>query len=199
MIERYYLSIKFLPKNSDNSLICGRCISVLHGFLCRNNLNNIGVTFPLWQQDDIGSCIAFVSNNKSVLSALQAQDIFQFMHQHQIIDMSDICDVPKNIKDVQFIRNQKIDKYFGGRKQALKRLEKRALSRGEKFSPNLMSEIVFEYYHTVPIESRSRETTFKLYIQKVNCEDSSISGYGNYGLATSHTHTGTVPDLSDYL
>lgn len=199
MMKRYYLIIKFLPQNSDNALMCGRCISVLHGFLCHNNLNNIGVTFPLWQQDDIGGCIAFVSNNKSILIALKTQEIFRFMHQHQIIDISDICDVPENTKDVQFIRNQKIDKYFGGRKQALKRLEKRALSRGEKFSPNLKSEVVFEHYHSIPTESSSKKTTFKLYIQKCHCAVNPKSEYGNYGLATVNAHTGTVPDLSDYL
>ncbi|KKK57255.1 hypothetical protein LCGC14_3056330, partial [marine sediment metagenome] len=53
-MKRYYFTITYLPKNCDVSLLAGRCIGILHGFMSSREISNIGVCFPKWNKQTIG-------------------------------------------------------------------------------------------------------------------------------------------------
>jgi len=52
------LMVHFLSKEVNSALLLGRCISIIHGFICRQNIQGIGVSLPSWSRDTIANTIA---------------------------------------------------------------------------------------------------------------------------------------------
>jgi CRISPR-associated endonuclease Csy4 len=106
-----------------------------------------------------------------------------------------------NCKEVRFKRNQSIAKIFVGEsRRRLKRLEKRALARGEIFSPKKSSySRELNLFHRIPISSSSNHNDFILHIQKENVDCISEPNFSGYGFASNNKFHGTVPDLSTLI
>ena len=197
-MKRYYFTITYLPKNCDVSLLAGRCIGILHGFMSSREISNIGVCFPNWNEQTIGDQIAFVSTDKKQLTNLSQQSYFEMMAHDKLFGLSKILEVPVNQSEVMFVRNQSVAKAFVGEKQRrLKRAKKRAEARGEVYNPEYkFEEMDIVHFHSIPASSKANGQNFVLHIQRIEKIESIKSQFNNYGFATNQTFLGTVPPLN---
>ena len=200
-MKRYYFIIHFLPKEANSSLLLGRCISVMHGFICRHNIEGIGVSLPSWSSDSIGNTIAFVHSDPDVLSLLKQQAYFVDMYDCGFFQLEPVTLVPDSCKECKFKRNQSIAKRFiGDHKRRLKRHKKRAVERGEEFKPNVNIKVKeFDLFHSILMSSHSNQQEFILHIQRESIDIQSKPSFSPYGFATNEKFNGTVPDLSSLI
>ena len=202
MSGRYFFVVKFLPDNADTSLLCGRCISIMHGFINKNptGKNAVGVSFPFWTEESLGNAIAFVAEDKELLIGLSFQPYFSLMKEEGLFELSGVLPVADDAKEVRFIRNQAIGKSFLGSKR---RRMKRAQDRAEKLGniqPNKVNEDrVFDNFHRIPLSSQSTNQDIMLHVQKEECVDIRLNHFNSYGLATNQAWKGTVPDLKNTM
>lgn len=197
---RYFFYIRYLIPSANHAFLAGRCIACLHGFMCGPKITKagIGVSFPSWATDTVGDSLAFVCKDINALSYLSSVHYFKNMASEGFIEVSNIEVVPTTSEEVKFIRNQHIAKSFPGEiKRRLIRGKKRAEKRGEAFEPaGVKLDRIVDRSHIIPIDSRSSGQRFPLYVQlEALGEESMHDSYNSYGLATQHTHTGSVPNL----
>ena len=199
--NRHYFLIQYLPARCDESLLAANCISQLHGFLRRHELNNVGVAFPLWSDTSIGKSISFISENPNILNSVGNNKYFMEMQQQNYFAISSVNVVPDGLQEVQFIRNQHINKLFtGGKTRRLRRAKKRAEERGEIFNPQKVeTNQVHSFFHPIYLNMLDEESAKVLNIQKVDTAEVNYSSYCSYGFATTELHRGTVPDLSPLI
>ncbi|WP_299572741.1 type I-F CRISPR-associated endoribonuclease Cas6/Csy4 [uncultured Shewanella sp.] len=196
--QRFYFTVRFLPKEANIALLIGRCISIMHGFICKRDIHGVGVSLPAWSDASIGNVIAFVHVDKTVLNALKQQSYFQDMQECGFFEVSVVEFVPDGCNEVRFKRNQNIAKIFVGEtRRRLKRLKKRAIARGEAFNPDKSPEPrEREAFHRVPISSSTTQQDYILHIQKSVVEKCYGVLFNSYGFATNERFDGSVPDLS---
>jgi CRISPR-associated endonuclease Csy4 len=197
-MKRYYFYIKFLLPDSDPKLLAGRCISMLHGFINKHQLNGIGVSFPQWSAKNLGQSIAFVSQNQEHIIKLREQSYFKFMKNEGFFELSEVQLVPIDLSEVSFVRNQSVAKLFVGEKRRrLKRAKRRAKERGEEFAPDSTTNSnEFRNFHRVKAISKSKGQSFILHIQKRELVDEVCLEYNGYGFATNKEINGSVPQIS---
>ncbi|MGO3442297.1 MAG: type I-F CRISPR-associated endoribonuclease Cas6/Csy4 [Pseudoalteromonas distincta] len=197
-MQRYYFIVQFLPKQANLALLTGRCISIMHGFILKHNIEGMGVTFPAWSDSSIGNVIAFVHKDMEILNSLKEQAYFVDMQDCGFFKISQILAVPESCKEIRFIRNQAVAKIFTGEsRRRLKRLQKRALARGENFNPKkIEAPIEVDIFHRVAMTSKSSQEDYILHIQKQNADSQVEPDFSNYGFASNEKFKGTVPDLS---
>ncbi|MBB1317333.1 type I-F CRISPR-associated endoribonuclease Cas6/Csy4 [Shewanella sp. SR43-4] len=197
-MKRYYFMVRFIPKEANLALLTGRCISIMHGYICKHDIQGLGVSFPAWSGESIGNIIAFIHTDSNVLNALRLQSYFQDMKECGFFEVGEVSTVPTGFGEVRFKRNQGIAKMFVGEaRRRLKRLEQRALVRGEHFEPKKNSEPrEFDTFHRIAISSQSNNQDYILHIQKCIVEKQDKAVFNRYGFATNQELNGTVPDLS---
>jgi CRISPR-associated endonuclease Csy4 len=194
-MARYYFMVSFLPKEANLVLLTGRCISIMHSFICKHNIQGMGVSLPAWSDTSIGNVIAFIHCDDAVLNTLKEQIYFKDMQGYGFFKLSKVSIVPDDCGEVRFKRNQSIAKIFVGEsRRRLKRLKKRALARGEVFNPQKLS-ILKDHFHRIAMSSSTQEE-YILHIQKekLYCKTEPI--FSSYGFASNVKFNGTVPDLS---
>lgn len=200
-MKRHYFMVSFLPKEANLPLLTGRCISIMHGFICKHNIQGVGVSLPAWSDTSIGNVIAFIHSDASTLNYLKQQAYFQDMKDCGFFKLSEVSIVPDDCAEVKFKRNQAIAKIFvGGSRRRLKRLEKRALARGEVFNPQKpVASRELNSFHRIAMSSIRTQEEYILHIQKedVNCKSESV--FSSYGFASNERFMGTVPDLSSIV
>ncbi len=202
MGSRYYFSIRYIPEYADNELLAGRCISNMHGFLSheRNKpfKNSVGICFPLWNEQTVGSVITFVSTNESILTGLSYQPYFSTMMNENLFEISDIKVAPEYVEEARFVFNKTIQKIFNGsKKRRIKRAMRRAEEFGHTFTPISVEEREFELFHDIPISSQSSGHDFVLHIQRQYPVEAEIGqGFNGYGFASNQLWQGTVPLIS---
>ncbi|NRD72162.1 type I-F CRISPR-associated endoribonuclease Cas6/Csy4 [Shewanella sp. VB17] len=198
-MQRYFFMVRFVPKEANLSLLTGRCISIMHGYICKHNIQGLGVSFPAWSDASIGDVIAFVHTDPAVLNDLKQQGYFHDMQEYGYFQIGQVEQVPEDCGEVRFKRNQGIAKLFVSEtRRRLKRLEKRAISRGEVFNPEKNSEPrEVGIFHCVALGSKSTDQDFLLHVQKESIELRAEAEFNQYGLATNQLLGGTVPDLSN--
>lgn len=198
MNKRYYFSIRFIPLHADFGLLAGRCIQQMHTFIVNNPQvkNKVGVCFPRWNPMNIGNVLSFVMEDKEVLVGLSFQPYFSMMVKEGLFEVSRVIEVPKDVPEVRFVRNQTIGKSFIASKQRrMKRSITRAQSSSTEYIPIPKEERVFEQFHRVPLSSTSTDQDYVLHVQKEFVESREKSNFNSYGLATNLEKRGTVPDL----
>lgn len=197
-MQRYYFMVRFLPREANLALLMGRCISVMHGYICKHEIKSLGVTFPAWSDASIGNVIAFVHSDEIVLSELKQQSYFQYMKECGFFSLGNVEIVPSDCAEVRFKRNQAIAKMFVGEaRRRLKRLEKRALVRGETFNPIKNTQPrEFNTFHPIVMSSGSNKQDYLLHIQKMVAKEQTESLFSSYGFASNLQLNGTVPELS---
>lgn len=201
MSDRYYFFIHYLPKQVDNEMLAGRCISVLHGFISndRNQAyrHQIGISFPHWDVQTVGNMIAFVSTNETILTGLMFQPYFSMMMTESLFEISDIFKVPQGAHQLRFIRNRTIDKIFvGSKRKRVRRAIKRAQADMRIYTPMDDEERNVELFHSVPMKSHSSNQEYCLFIQMEPLGDAEPDdNYGSYGFASNAKWQGTVPRL----
>jgi CRISPR-associated endonuclease Csy4 len=189
--------IRFLPKEANLELLTGRCISVLHGYVSKHDIEGLGVSFPAWSDSSIGNAVAFVHSDTKILNELKKQSYFQDMQECSFFEISPVEIVPNDCREVRFKRNQAIAKLFVGEaRRRLKRLEKRAIARGEVFDPMKNFEVrEVDLFHCIAISSKSTEQDFLLHVQKEPVTEQGKPEFNQYGFATNEQLKGTVPEL----
>jgi CRISPR-associated endonuclease Csy4 len=196
-MKRYYFYIKFLLPDSDPTLLAGRCVSILHGFVNSHQLKGIGVSFPQWTTKTLGQSIAFVSQSKEHLVMFSEQSYFQYMRDEGFFERSEVQLVPTDLQEVSFVRNQGVAKLFVGEKRRrLKRSKRRAMERGEEYMPDSnASNHEFQNFHRVKAHSKSKGRSFILHIQKRQQVDKVCQEFNGYGFATNTEINGSVPQI----
>jgi len=196
-LKLYDVSITYLPANGDKALLAGRCIKVLHGFMSRNEKFNIAVSFPRWNQKDIGRQIAFVSPDSDLLGRLLEQKYFQMMIENGLFEVSSITELEESNRYVKFVRNQAIDKMTPAAKaRRLKRVQKRALARGELFEPVAPKSKEVDFFHSIPMESSTSQMNYMLRVQRYeldSVDDSESFEVCSYGLSTKTNREALIP------
>ncbi|NOH31077.1 type I-F CRISPR-associated endoribonuclease Cas6/Csy4 [Vibrio mediterranei] len=198
MDKRYYFAIRYISEHADFSLLAGRCISQMHKFMVNNKkaMNQIGVSFPAWGIDSVGSSIAFVSEDKELLIGLSFQPYFSVMVQEELFEIFSVSAIPEGVAEVRFVRNQTIGKSFiGSKKRRMKRSMARAELAGEESFPVADEEREFEHFHRIPISSGSSKQDFILHVQKEWVDERNAANFNTYGFATNQDRRGTVPDI----
>jgi CRISPR-associated endonuclease Csy4 len=193
--------VYFVPEEANSALLMGRCISIMHGYISRHNIKGIGVTLPAWSDSSIGNVIAFTHRDGNVLSDLRQQAYFQDMQECGFFKLGQVSDVPNDCLEVRFRRNQQVAKMFAGEsRRRLKRLKKRALARGEPFSPEKDNKPRdLEFFHRIAISSKSSQQDYLLHIQRDVVDKQEEPEFSCYGFASNAKFNGTVPDLSQYI
>jgi len=196
-MTRYYFTVRFLPESANVNLLIGRCLFIMHGYICKKNIQGIGVGFPRWSDESIGNVIAFFYSDKYALNTLSQLRFFSDMKECGFFSISSIERVPDDCPEVRFKRNQTIKKIFSGEKRRrLERLKKRALAQGREFKPEKLKVArEFESFHQISVDSVSKSDDVQLYIQKEISVKYCESSFNSYGLATNDKHQGTVPDI----
>ncbi|GHW11499.1 type I-F CRISPR-associated endoribonuclease Cas6/Csy4 [Vibrio cholerae] len=194
----YYKTITFLPELCNNESLAAKCLRVLHGFNYQYETRNIGVSFPLWCEATVGKKISFVSKNKIELDLLLKQHYFVQMEQLQYFHISNTGLVPEDCTYVSFRRCQSIDKVTAaGQARKIRRLEKRAISRGESFDPSSFAQkehTAIAHYHSLGESSKQTNHNFRLNIRMLSeqhREGNSI--FSSYGLSNSENSFQPVP------
>lgn len=194
----FYKTVTFLPERCDNEVLAAKCLSILHGFNYKYETRSIGVSFPEWCDDTVGKKLSFICASKIELDLLLKHQYFIQMRLLGYFDISATASVPGDCAYVAFVRNQSIDKTFAaGQARKLKRLEKRAIARGEKFNPALIRQeesIILPHYHSLEISSQSKNSPFRLNIQmkpEQGFEGSLI--FSSYGLSNASNSYQPVP------
>ncbi|MFT5760130.1 MAG: CRISPR-associated endonuclease Csy4 [Alteromonadaceae bacterium] len=200
-MKRYFFAVRFLPESANVNLLIGRCLFIMHGYICKKNIQGIGVSFPHWNEESIGNVIAFFYSDKDALNVLSQQRFFNDMKECGFFSISSIEQVPDDCPEVRFKRNQTIKKIFPDEKRRrLERLKKRALAQGREFKPEKLKVArEFERFHQIPVNSVSKSVDVQLYIQREIGVKYCKSRFNSYGLATNDKHLGTVPDIAKYL
>ncbi|MCF7361753.1 type I-F CRISPR-associated endoribonuclease Cas6/Csy4 [Vibrio sp. A1-b2] len=196
-MELYYRTITFLPEYRNNEAIAAKCLKELHSFNYEYKTRSIGVSFPLWNQETVGQKITFVSTNKMELDFLLSRRYFTQMIKLGYFSISFVQIVPDDCSYALFRRKQSIDKATpAGQARELKRLERRALERGEVFDPASYSKNTihaFHSYHSLK-EDSSSGNRFRLNIQMENLEDTISTGrFSSYGLGNTDNSLQVVP------
>lgn len=199
-MQRYYFFVEFLPKEANLALLTGRCISVMHGFICKHSIQGLGVSFPSWTEQSIGASVAFIHPDAMTLNGLKKQPYFQDMENIGFFKLSDVSEVPDTCKEVRFKRNQTIAKIFAGdSRRRLARLKRRAEARGEPFTPAIRNQAKeLDPFHCVALSSASSGQDFLLHIQKETVNQIPSLEFNQYGLSTNQKFSGTVPDLNPF-
>ncbi|MGL0930730.1 type I-F CRISPR-associated endoribonuclease Cas6/Csy4 [Vibrio vulnificus] len=199
MTKRYYFCIRYTPVQADYELLAGRCISQMHLFMVNNRqtINKIGVIFPDWSDVTVGQTIAFVAEDKEMMIGLSFQPYFSLMVKEGLFELSSICEVPENLGEVRFVRNQTINKSFlGSKKRRIKRSMVRAeLSGAEQRLPVTNEDRAIDSFHRIPISSASSGEDYILFVQKEFVSERVAANFNSYGLATNQERKGTVPEL----
>ncbi|MCZ4339771.1 type I-F CRISPR-associated endoribonuclease Cas6/Csy4 [Shewanella colwelliana] len=197
-MKRYYFMVRFLPEQANLALLTGRCISIMHGFICKREIQGLGVSFPAWSDATVGNMIAFVHTDKGVLNELRLQGYFRDMQECGFFSVGNVEAVPDGCAEVRFKRNQNIAKIFVGEaRRRLKRLEKRALARGEVFNPNKNTEPrEREAFHRIAMSSGTSKQDYLLHIQRTMVRERLEPMFNSYGFATNKQLNGTVPNLA---
>ena len=187
-MKLYYIKISFMPKQCDYALLVGRCIKVLHGFLLRNQIKNIGVAFPCWSKSSIGNQICFMSNDPQRIEDLINQNYFKKMCDLELFKIDSICELTEYTDNVVYVRNQAIDKRTPYAKaRILRRAKRRAEARGEKFAPTNTTRDDLDFFHQVPMDSQESGNSYMLNIQRIIAAEPDVSGnyeFCSYGLST---------------
>lgn len=196
-MDWYYRTITFLPEYRNNEAIAAKCIKELHRFNYKYETRSIGVSFPLWGQETVGRKITFVSTNKMELDFLISRRYFVQMTKLGYFSISTTQTVPDDCSYVLFKRAHSIDKgTSAGRARELKRLERRALERGEIFDPIAYSKTTshsFQSYHSLE-EDSSSGNKFRLNIQMKERSGTVGTGtFSSYGLGNTDNSLQVVP------
>ncbi|EHL0150110.1 type I-F CRISPR-associated endoribonuclease Cas6/Csy4 [Vibrio parahaemolyticus] len=196
-MDWHYRTITFLPEYRNNEAIAAKCIKELHRFNYKYETRSIGVSFPLWGQETVGRKITFVSTNKMELDFLISRRYFVQMTKLGYFSISTTQTVPDDCSYVLFKRAHSIDKgTFAGRARELKRLERRALERGEIFAPIAYSKTTshaFQSYHSLE-EDSSSGNKFRLNIQMKERSGTVGTGkFSSYGLGNTDNSLQVVP------
>ncbi|MCH1924164.1 type I-F CRISPR-associated endoribonuclease Cas6/Csy4 [Shewanella sp. C32] len=197
-MTQYCFIVKYLPKEANVNVLAGKCLSILHGFVARHNVQGLGVTFPDWSDSSIGSTIAFVHADSALLAQFSQQRYFTDMRDFGFFSVGEINRVPEQCAQVRFLRNQHYSKQFvGSVRRRIMRLKRRAAQRGEEYIPSgYRSETEYALSHSIPTKSRSTQQGFMLHIQKELAEKNEVVHvFNGYGLSDSTRAIGTVPDL----
>jgi len=198
---RFYFLVKFQSPESDYSLLVGRCLSQLHGFrLHHQQRAGIGICLPAWSDASIGNVVGFVCKDKDLLCFFRRRSYFELMASEGYFEISPILEVPCDLPDVRFIRNQCIAKAFAGeRRRRLARAKRRVEARGGVFAPLPPVETrEIAGFHCALMYSQCSNQGFVFFLQLVPCECEGSDRYTTYGLATSTRFDGSVPLLSPY-
>ena len=198
---RYYFMIRFLPSEANIPLLMGRCISTLHNYISKNNIQGLGVNFPDWSTSSIGQVISFIHKDAETLDELKRQAYFIDMLDCGFFKTSETLLVPDTCQEIRFVRNQSISKLFQGSvKRRLKRLKKRAESQGRSFNPQkTIPPKEVDMFHRILMSSSSNQQDFIIHIQKESYMEISTPCFNSYGLSTNQLLKGTVPDLSKLI
>ncbi len=196
-MDWYYRTITFLPEYQNNEAMAAKCIKELHRFNYKYQTRSIGVSFPLWSQETVGRKITFVSTNKMELDFLLSRRYFAQMTKLGYFSITTAQTVPDDCSYALFKRAQSIDKGTpAGRARKLKRLERRALERGEIFDPVAYARTTtyaFQNYHSLEEES-SDGKKFRLNIQMEIGEEMIDTGtFSSYGLGNTDNSSQVVP------
>lgn len=199
--QHYFFCINYIPSDAAPGLLAGRCISTLHGYATHHPGTQIGVSFPGWSDTTIGHSIAFVSIHKSQLEAFVKRAYFQVMETNGLFALSQVIKVPDSCSNVQFIRNQNVEKIFvGARKRILARVKRRAEERGEIFEPQIPFQTTdVGFFHCVFMQSISTGKNYVLFIQKRSCGGKNHGVFSSYGLSSNNIYTGYVPELTGVI
>jgi len=194
----FYKTVTFLPERCDNEVLAAKCLSILHGFNYKYDTRSIGVSFPDWCDETVGKRLTFISTSKVELDLLLKHQYFNQMRQLSYFDISATATIADDCEYVLFVRNQSIDKSTAaGQARKLRRLEKRAIARGEAFNSALIKQkelIVFPHYHSLEVGSQSKNRIFRLNIQmKVTHSFEGSSMFSSYGLSNTENSYQAVP------
>ncbi|CAH0531724.1 hypothetical protein CTH30272_03972 [Allocatenococcus thiocycli] len=196
-MDWYYRTITFLPEYRNNEVIAAKCLKELHRFNYKYQTRSIGVSFPLWAEETVGHKITFISTNKMELDFVLSRRYFTQMTKLGYFSISTAQIVPDNCSYALFRRKQSIDKATSaGQAREIKRLERRALERGEIFDPAYYSKSTthaFHSYHSLK-EDSSGGNGFRLNIQMEQLEDTLSTGrFSSYGLGNTDNSLQVVP------
>lgn len=194
----YYKTVTFLPERCDNEVLAAKCLRVLHGFNYKYDIRSIGISFPAWCEETVGKKLSFISTSRVELDLLLKHHYFTQMKQLGYFDISLTTQIPDGCEYVSFVRNQSIDKSTtAARTRKIRRLEKRAIARGESFNPALIHQresIIIPHYHSLEVSSHSKNSLFRLNIQikpEQSLEGDSI--FSSYGLSNAVNSYQPVP------
>ncbi|MGY0219168.1 type I-F CRISPR-associated endoribonuclease Cas6/Csy4 [Endozoicomonadaceae bacterium StTr2] len=197
-MKRYACAVEF-KAGSNNEVLVGKCLKVLHGYQCKHQINQIGVTFPDFDDVSIGSTIAFISSDERCLQVLLEQNYFLQMQRLQKFCIHDIALVPECVSEVRFMRDRKRDKQCaGGRQRGIRRGQRKAENAGHEYLPRSTQNNVIHQiqgFHNIPITSSGNTSqVFYLRIQKFSVDERIDGSFTSYGLGNKDALRGTVPE-----
>ncbi|WP_067515289.1 type I-F CRISPR-associated endoribonuclease Cas6/Csy4 [Endozoicomonas ascidiicola] len=196
---RFSFGIRFKAR-SNNELMVGRCLKVLHGYQYSQGINSIGVTFPEYCNTTIGDVIGFVAADRHCLQQLMVHPYFQQMQKLKKFFFHEIITVPDNLPEVRYCKDQKSDKYCaGGRQRRIRRGQRIAEKKGYAYQPRYdpsNNERTIQLFHKIPMTSSENPAQVFYYrVQRHETNNISCGGYTSYGLANQQEAKGTVPEL----
>lgn len=202
-MKRFYFTVSFLGKDINETFLVGRCLKILHGFYYKQDIHDIGVSFPDWSNNSIGKRLVFVSTNESSLKFLKVQKYFVDMVELNYFLISNIGKCILDSKNAAvFNRNHKADELtVCAQKTKLRRLIKRAEKRGEIYQPKGLqpSELIIPFHYEVPMSSRENGNDFAIKIEKKDFSKSNGNIFNSYGLSTNQKNINPVPIIFDEL
>lgn|GEM_PF-604978 len=198
-MSRYFFYVRYVPEVVNCEFLAGKCIRILHAYQTRFKLNNIGVTFPEWEQASLGRTIAFISESQGALTTLSQQNYFVRMADDGYFQVSDIQLVPNDPELDEFIyyRERRLEKETpSAKRRMLKRLQSRTAEAGVEHvpKPQMKASIEVPFVHQLPCGSSSG-ADFLLFVGCMVCGQRKQAGFNSYGLGNRPEQQGSVPCL----
>lgn len=166
-----YVDTYIMSSNIDRDLF-GRMLTAVHLEICGGN--ELAVSFPDW--NDKPGKFGIVFRVFGTEAGLQAYlERIRLLEQHNLVRNMTIEPTPETENRVVFLRDRSLDKYSPAQ---IRRMESRALARGETFTPQSAPAGL---KHSIPMLSISGKAPFSLFIRKANDARQTTTG-NRYGL-----------------
>ena len=169
---KHYVEITILDTDNKNHIL-SKLYSNVHGFI---NNKNIGVSFPNYNNKNLGNKIRIFSNTKNKL------DNFKFSEAlSDYVQCTKILNTPDNVKKYCIYKkvNLKQNKDY-----LVKRCSKRkGISLNDAYE--LYCDFAFQHSSSpyITLKSKSTGKNFRIYINKIPTNNLNFNNYSNYGLS----------------
>jgi CRISPR-associated endoribonuclease Cas6/Csy4 subtype I-F len=195
----HYLDCRLTVTAEDTHFMFARLYKVAHGIIGKNSAQNIGLSFPEYDEGRLGEILRFFADEKTLINVRKNEGL-AVLQDCEIIRIGDIKKTPETYQSVCFYRNRLSErlstKNQSKRYQSLKRhIEKKGgVFNGEDKSLRLerLQQQVNNNAQYIQFTSHSTGFNYSLSIIKSNSKENRNGLYNTYGLGKKADGT-TVP------
>lgn len=175
-----YIEISILDCDINSNFVLSKIYSIIHGFLSRKKMNNVGISFPEYNKKGLGKKIRLFCDDKSALEEFRNQK--QLLGGMDYYKISSVREVPEKIKGYGVFKRSTAK---SKRNKALRYSKRHGVSFAESMAFFSKDKQTNKPY--VILKSKSTNNRFSLFISKKEFTNKKIGIFSEYGLSSDAT------------